>query len=83
LWDEIENSVNYVITHPNGWEGREQALLRRAAAEAGLVPDDLNGQGRIQFLTEGEASLHFCAQNGLNSDAILVSYFITVPIFSH
>lgn len=47
--------------------------MRRAAVQASLIPDNDDGHGRIQFVTEGEASLHFCIQNGLTTDAMKVS----------
>ncbi|THV07788.1 hypothetical protein K435DRAFT_169479 [Dendrothele bispora CBS 962.96] len=66
FWASIEDDIEFVLTHPNGWEGAEQASIRQAAIQAGLVPDTLVGHARIHFVTEGEASLHFCVLNGLN-----------------
>ncbi|KAF8655075.1 hypothetical protein AX16_003240 [Volvariella volvacea WC 439] len=54
-----------ILTHPNGWEGPQQALMRQAAIEAGMIPDTQEGRDSIQFVTEGEASLHFCVSHGL------------------
>ncbi|KAF7970806.1 hypothetical protein HWV62_22810 [Athelia sp. TMB] len=68
-WQSITNNIDYVLTHPNGWEGAQQAQIRRAAIRAGLVSDTPEGQSRLQLLTEGEASLHFCIENGLASDS--------------
>lgn len=73
LWRSIEDHTDYVLTHPNGWEGAQQNQIRRAAVLAGLVPDTKDGQSRIQLLTEGESSLHFCLGNGLTTDVIKVS----------
>jgi hypothetical protein len=47
-------------------------MMRRAAVTAGLIPDGAAGQARLSFVTEGEASLHFCIQNGLTNEAIKV-----------
>ena len=47
-------------------------MMRRAAVTAGLIPDSAVGQARLSFVTEGEASLHFCIQKGLTNDAIKV-----------
>jgi len=47
--------------------------MRQAAVMAGLIPDDKDGHARVQFVTEGEASLHFCLRNGLATDAMKVS----------
>jgi len=60
MWTSFENNIDFVLSHPNGWEGPQQTQIRRAAVLAGLVPDSPEGQTRIQLVTEGEASLHFC-----------------------
>ncbi|KAF8883232.1 hypothetical protein BD779DRAFT_878374 [Infundibulicybe gibba] len=64
LWESLANNVNFVLSHPNGWEGAQQAQMRRAAILGGLVSNEDAG-ARIRFVTEGEASLHFCVRNGL------------------
>ncbi|KAM6493762.1 hypothetical protein JOM56_010123, partial [Amanita muscaria] len=58
-WASIERNTYFVLTHPNGWEGMQQSQMRKAASEAGLV-DESAATERIMFVTEGEASLHFC-----------------------
>ncbi|KAJ7641928.1 hypothetical protein FB45DRAFT_901378 [Roridomyces roridus] len=74
LWRSMEDSrsIELVITHPNGWEGKQQNQLRDAAVVAGLslITSDDAGHGRLRFVTEGEASLHFCIENGLMTEAI-------------
>ncbi|KAG6369907.1 hypothetical protein JVT61DRAFT_13374 [Boletus reticuloceps] len=60
MWGSFENNIDFVLSHPNGWEGPQQTQIRRAAVLAGLVPDSPEGQARIQLVTEGEASMHFC-----------------------
>jgi len=60
MWTSFEDNIDFVLSHPNGWEGPEQAQIRRAAVLAGLVPDSQEGQARIRLVTEGEASLHYC-----------------------
>ncbi|CAA7260296.1 unnamed protein product [Cyclocybe aegerita] len=71
LWRSFgEDRTEFVLTHPNGWEGGQQGLMRKAAVVAGLVPDTEEGRARLSFVTEGEASLHFCVQSGLTTDAI-------------
>src|SRR5882762_4150463 len=77
LWNPIENDVDLVLTHPDGWEGAEQSHIRPAAILAGLVTvtNTPDGHSRLQLLTEGEASIHFCLANGLGFDSLRVSYF--------
>ncbi|KAH6910162.1 hypothetical protein BKA70DRAFT_1272313 [Coprinopsis sp. MPI-PUGE-AT-0042] len=65
LWNSVCEDIDFVLSHPNGWEGYQQTQMRRAAVVAGLVPGTRAGHGRINFITEGEASLHFAIRNGL------------------
>ncbi|KDR71212.1 hypothetical protein GALMADRAFT_75189 [Galerina marginata CBS 339.88] len=65
LWKDLEGDIDFVLSHPNGWEGKEQAQMRKAALLAGLVADTTAGHSRLSFVTEGEASLHFSVRNGL------------------
>ncbi|KAI9060676.1 hypothetical protein FKP32DRAFT_1577821 [Trametes sanguinea] len=68
LWRAVENDIQFVLSHPNGWEGAQQSKMRRAAVYGGLIPDTDEGKARIRFVTEGEASLHACVLNGLAAD---------------
>ena len=60
-WNSISNSIELVLTHPNGWGGPQQAHLRNAAVKAGIVEDTSDGRSHVHFVTEGEASFSFCA----------------------
>lgn len=51
--------MEVVIAHPNGWGIREQTLLRAAAVEAGFATRAA-AQTKIRFVTEAEASVHYC-----------------------
>lgn len=55
-------SAVFILCHPNGWKGAQQGRMREAAIKAGLVPDTKEGRNRVQFVTEGEASLHYCIE---------------------
>jgi hypothetical protein len=83
LWEILRPTSEFVLTHPNGWEGAQQGMMRRAAVTAGLIPEGAAGQARLSFVTEGEASLHFCIQNGLTNEAVKVrnlsAHFSGVP----
>ncbi|KAF8058639.1 hypothetical protein FPV67DRAFT_511804 [Lyophyllum atratum] len=70
LWASFEKQIEFVLTHPNGWEGAQQAQMRNAAVRAGMIPDTKRGRSRVHFVTEGEASLHFCIQSGLTTEAM-------------
>ena len=71
----LADRTDFVLTHPNGWEGAQQSMMRTAAVQAGLIPDNHDGHSHLSFVTEGEASLHFCVQSGLTTDAINVNFF--------
>lgn len=74
LWSSLENEIEFVLTHPNGWEGAQQGQMRKALILAGLIPSTDDGRvARVQFVTEGEASLHFCIQSGLTTQAMEVT----------
>jgi hypothetical protein len=78
LWDFVEPKIDYVISHPNGWEGYQQSQIRKAVVLATLIPDTERGHSRVSFVTEGEASLHFTINNGLSANAIQVGEGIIV-----
>ena len=63
-WKAMRQTATFVIGHPNGWEGAQQAKIRSSAIYAGLVPDTPEGRSRVLFVTEGEASLHYCLRGG-------------------
>jgi hypothetical protein len=72
LWTSLQDDIQFVLSHPNGWEGEEQGQMRQAAVKAGLVPDTPSGHSRVVFVTEGEASLHFTIESGVFSQAVEV-----------
>ena len=72
LWNSVKSDIDFVLSHPNGWEGAQQSEIRRAAVLAQLIPDNESGHSRILFVTEGEASLHFSVENGLPAGAMKV-----------
>ena len=59
-WNELAETAGFILCHPNGWGGSQQERMRKSAIKAGLVPDTEDGRNRVQFVTEGEASLHYC-----------------------
>jgi hypothetical protein len=72
VWDSVKADVIFILSHPNGWGGAEQVVMRRAAVKAKLIPDTGEGHDRIRFVTEGEASFNFCVNNGISGDAMKV-----------
>ena len=68
-WSSVEDSIEYIFTHPNGWEFVQQQVYRQAIVRAGLIPYTPEGRARVHMLTEGEASLHFCVASLLIGEA--------------
>ncbi|KAG8731228.1 hypothetical protein FRC11_004684 [Ceratobasidium sp. 423] len=63
LWEEHRSNMLFVLAHPNGWGIRQQEFLRSAAVQAGLVDEETSNE-RIRFVTEAEASVHYCIHYG-------------------
>lgn len=63
LWTDLITKSSIILTHPNGWGLKEQAVLRRAAIQADLATQ-ADAHQRIEFVTEGEASVHYCIYHG-------------------
>ncbi|KZV77329.1 hypothetical protein PENSPDRAFT_747068 [Peniophora sp. CONT] len=70
VWKSLQDDIEIVLSHPNGWGGSQQNTMRRSIIQAGIVPDNPEGRSRITFVSEGEASLHYCLSGGLVSDEI-------------
>ena len=84
IWITSQEEIEFVLTHPNGWEGLQQDKMRKAATMAGLVPNTPSGRSRIHFLSEGEADLNFCVRSGLTTDSISVCMtYLTIKFLIH
>jgi len=68
LWTTLRRDMIVVLAHPNGWEGAQQQQMRQSAILAKLVTDTSSGHDRVVFVTEGEASLHFCVRGTFIDD---------------
>ena len=82
LWASVEDEIQFILAHPNGWEGFQQTQIREACVTAGLIQDTAAGRSRIVFVTEGEASLHFAIKHGLPDQATKVSFLDLLPLLS-
>ena len=71
-WNSVSDSIELVLTHPNGWGGPQQSQLRTAAIQAGIVPDTPAGRNRVNFVTEGEASFNFCVTQTHSGESLKV-----------
>lgn len=58
VWSRVKDSLVVILKTPNGWEFNQQSVLRKAAIDAGLVKEE-NSHELLDFITEGEASVHY------------------------
>ena len=78
-WKSISNSVELVLTHPNGWGGPQQAKMRNAAVKAGIVSNTRVGYNSVHFVSEGEASFNFCAAQSYAGKNMKVCCTVLAP----
>ena len=76
-WDSISESIELVLTHPNGWGGPQQAYLQDAAAKAGIVQDTPDGRSRVHFVAEGEANFSFYVAGAGESKNLKVRHTVS------
>jgi hypothetical protein len=62
LWKSFGPTVELVLTHPNGWEGYQQEVMRKAVVQAEVFSKEV-ALSRVSFVSEGEASLNYCVTN--------------------
>lgn len=58
IWRRLRNNLTIALITPNGWDFSQQSVLREAAIRAGLVKED-DSHRLLDFVTEGEASVHY------------------------
>ncbi|KAI5115029.1 hypothetical protein M0805_009482, partial [Coniferiporia weirii] len=63
-WDTLKDDITFILGHPNGWQGTQQNMMRKAAIMSGMITDTPQGRSRVKFVTEGEAGLHYCLREG-------------------
>lgn len=67
-WKENSPNMLVVLCHPNGWSTREQHFLRQALHNVGAGYRSC----KINFVTEAEASVHFCMLHSSLSSSLQV-----------
>lgn len=67
VWERLKDRISFVFTVPNGWDIPEQHFLRKAAINAGLVTET-DAEQLLDYITEGEASVHFSLANSMCED---------------
>ncbi|XP_006460500.1 hypothetical protein AGABI2DRAFT_67456 [Agaricus bisporus var. bisporus H97] len=65
---DSKSKIEYILSHPNRWDGSPRGLMRQAAEKAGLISP--GGINEVTFISEGEASLNMCIEHDLLSDSI-------------
>jgi hypothetical protein len=78
LWESLEREIDIVLSHPNGWEGREQGFLRKSVVQASIFTEE-EALSRVSFVTEGEATFNFCVTNTRSGDLLEVFVCTFIP----
>jgi len=76
LWESLKHNIDLILTHPNGWEGREQEFLRKSVVQASIFTEE-EALSRASFVTEGEATLNFLVTNTRSGESLEVAFFPT------
>ena len=75
LWGSLEPNIDLILSHPNGWDGREQEFLRKAVVQASVFTEK-EAISHVSFVTEGEASFDFCVINTKSGELLEVMFFL-------
>ena len=75
LWESLQNNIDLILSHPNGWEGPQQEFLRKAVIRAAIFTEE-EASPRVSFVTEGEATFHFCVTETRSGDLLEVPFFL-------
>jgi hypothetical protein len=73
IWRTYKSNLEVIIAHPNGWGIREQSFLRSATVTAGFTSTGA-ATSRVHFVSEAEASVHFCMFHTNLGSQLSVSY---------
>jgi len=74
LWESLEHNIDLILSHPNGWEGREQGFLRKSVVRASIFTEE-EALSRVSFVTEGEATFNFCVTHTKSGESLEVLFF--------
>lgn len=72
VWETCSPTMMVVLTHPNGWSIREQNFMRQALRKVGPEYEGC----QVAFVTEGEASVHFCMFHSNMDSALNVRFYV-------
>lgn len=75
LWEKLESNIDLILAHPNGWEGREQEFLRNSVVKASVFSEQ-EALSRVSFVTEGEATFHYCIVSTQPHESLKVVSFM-------
>ena len=78
LWETIQSNIHLILSHPNGWEGREQEFLRKSVVKASVFTEE-EALSRVSFVTEGEATFNFCVTDTKSGESLKVLSFLPGP----
>ena len=78
IWESLGRNIDLVLSHPNGWEGREQEFLRKSVVQASVFTEE-EALSRVSFVTEGEATFNYCVTNTKSVELLEVLFSCPAP----
>lgn len=75
LWKRVKSNIDLILSHPNGWEGRQQEFLRKSVVNASIFTEE-EALSRVSFVTEGEATFHYCVIETKTRESLKVLSFM-------
>lgn len=73
LWEKVKSNIDLILSHPNGWLGREQEFLRQSLVQASVFTEE-EALSRVSFVTEGEATFNYCMLNARSDEPLQVPH---------
>ena len=75
IWERVKSDIHLILSHPNGWEGRQQEFLRKSVVKASIFTEE-EALSRVSFVTEGEATFNFCMTDTKSGALLEVTSFL-------
>ncbi|KAG8821854.1 hypothetical protein FRC19_007138 [Serendipita sp. 401] len=67
IWGRVHGKAILVFCVPNGWDINQQEFLRKAVIKSGIM-SRTDAETRVDFVTEGEASVHYALTHSSSTE---------------
>ncbi|PVF96878.1 hypothetical protein CPB86DRAFT_786515 [Serendipita vermifera] len=77
VWDRLESRIVMIFCIPNGWDISQQTFIHKAVIESGIIGEG-EADERIDFITEGEASVHYALAHTSHMRWVKSNFMFTI-----